>query len=146
MPMRQLAKSTLSLGWALSLLGAKQAYGLMTGDKQNGGDALGRVTQAAVGQLDESMKRIHRSTSTVESRMVDMAFSFMDPGRWLNPKTWNAWSTVVNCGRAGKTGDRSTGEDIQGASSDSEAFEDASENPASDEGAHSRGSVPGDPS
>ncbi|MBZ5507123.1 MAG: hypothetical protein LAO78_16825 [Acidobacteriia bacterium] len=143
--MRQLAKSTLSLGWALSLLGAKQAYGLMTGGKQNSGDALGRVAQAAVGQLDESMKRIHRSTSTVESRMVDMAFSFMNPGRWLNPKTWNAWNPVASCGRAAETGARSTGIDAQGASSDSEAFEDASESPASD-GAYSRGPLPGDPS
>jgi hypothetical protein len=143
MSMRQLAKSTLSLGWALSLLGAKQAYSLMTGGKQNSGDALGRVAQAAFGQLDESMKRIHRSTSTVESRMVDMAFSFMNPGRWLNPKTWNAWNPVASCDRAAEKGDRSTGVNAQ-SSSDSEAFEDAS--PANNDGAYSRGPQPGDPS
>jgi len=146
MPMRQLAKSTLSLGWALSLLSAKQAYGLMTGGKQNNEDALGRVAQAAVGQMDESMKRIHRSTSTVESRMVDMAFSFMNPTRWLDPKTWSVWNPMANCGRAAETVGRSGGVDAQASSSGSEVFEDATGSPASDDGANSRGPQPGDPS
>jgi hypothetical protein len=139
MPMRQLAKSTLSLGWALSLLGAKQAYGLMTGDKQSSGDAIGRVAQAAVGQLDESMKRIHRSTNTVESRMVDMAFSFMNPGRWLNTKTWNIWSPEKNCDRASDMAGKDSGPG-------SGAFDDASQSFTSEDGAFSRGAMPDDPS
>ena len=139
MPMRQLAKSTLSLGWALSLLGAKQAYGLMTGDKQSSGDAIGRVTQAAVGQLDESMKRIHRSTNTVESRMVDMAFSFLNPGRWLDAKTWSIWSPGTNCAQAADMAGKDSG-------SGSRVCEDTIQNSTSDDGASSRGAMPDDPS
>jgi len=110
----------------------------MTGDKQSSGDAIGRVTQAAVGRLDESMKRIHRSTNTVESRMVDMAFSFMNPGRWLDAKTWNIWSPGTNCAQTA---------DMAGDSgSDSEAFEDASQSSTSDDGSSSWGAMPDDPS
>jgi hypothetical protein len=97
--MRQLAKSAMSLSWALSLLGAKQAYGAATG-KINHRDLLGPVTQAALDQLDDSMKRIHRSADTVESRMVDMAFSFLNPVQWFRPQNWRFW----NASAAGASG------------------------------------------
>src|ERR1700733_11642322 len=103
--MRQLAKSALSLGWALSLLGAKQAYGIVARGDQGKRDDLGRVTQVAVDQLDDSMKRIHRSANTMESRMVDMAFSFMNPARWVNPQSWNIWGTAGDCSREEKATD-----------------------------------------
>lgn len=94
--MRQLAKSALSLGWALSLLGAKQAYGVVTTGQFDQGDVLGPVTQAAVGQLDESMRRFHRSADNMESRVVDLAFSFMNPARWLNPESWKAANPMAS--------------------------------------------------
>jgi hypothetical protein len=116
--MRQLAKSALSLGWALSLLGAKQAYSIVAKENQSNGDDLGRVTQTAVDQLDESLKRIHRSTNTMESRMVDMAFSFMNPTRWVNPQSWNLWKTPAGCGQEAKNTDQSTETENQAANSD----------------------------
>ena len=128
--MRQLAKSTLSLGWALSLLGAKQAYGIMAKGNENKGDDLERVTQVAVDQLDESMKRIHRSASTMESRIVDMAFSFMNPARWANPQSWNLWNTATNCDRSE---DQTVAAGSQASSSEAGA-ENAPSHGASNEG------------
>lgn len=132
MPMRQLAKSTLSLGWALSLLGAKQAYDLMSGEHQDTGDPIGRVTQTVVGQLDESMKRIHRTTSTVESRMVDMTFSFMNPGQWLSPKAWSTWNPMATCGRAAEGSGESDAGTEQDPSSGSGTSQDATQSAASE--------------
>jgi hypothetical protein len=88
--MRQLAKSAMSLGWALSLLGAKQAYGAVREGRTNRVDLFGPVTQAAVGQLDESMKRIHRSAENLESRLVDMACTLINPAQWLSPRGRNS--------------------------------------------------------
>jgi hypothetical protein len=65
--MRQLAKSALSLGWALSLLGVKQAYSFLANNRESERDVLGSVTQTAVCRLDESMKRVHRSAASMES-------------------------------------------------------------------------------
>jgi hypothetical protein len=115
--MRQFAKSALSLGWALSLLGAKQAYGLIKGGKQSHGDDFGRVAQAAASQLDESMRRIHRSANTMESRVVDMAFSFMDPTRWMNPKQWGVWNPVSPCGRGADADEPPANADSQASTS-----------------------------
>ena len=99
--MRQLAKSAFSLGWALSLLGAKQAYGVVAEGKRDQENLLGPVTQAAVGQLDESMKRIHRSAENMGSRVVEMAFSLMNPVRWMNLQSWNVWNSAANGGVGG---------------------------------------------
>ena len=128
--MRQLAKSALSLGWALSLLGAKQVYGIMAKGNQSNGDDLGRVTQVAVDQLDESMKRIHRSANTMESRMVDMAFSFMNPARWASPQNWNLWNTATNCDRSE---DQTVAADSQASSAEPDS-ENAPSQSASNEG------------
>jgi len=91
--MKQLAKSALSLGWALSLLGAKQAYSLVMEGKVVSGDVLVPVTQAAVGQLDQSLRNIHRTADHMESQAVDAACSLMNSARWLNPRSWNLWSS-----------------------------------------------------
>jgi hypothetical protein len=97
---RELTKSALSFSWALSLLGIKQAISMGSG--QNGGDLLSPVTQMAVGQLDESMKGIYRSGDSLQSRMVDMAFSGMNPANWLNPGNWTNlgnWTNPSNWAR-----------------------------------------------
>jgi hypothetical protein len=101
--MRQLTKSALSLGWALSLLGAKQAYGVVSKGQFDQGDILGPVTQAAVGQLDDFMKRIHRSAESMESRAVDMAFSLMNPARWLSGQAGNAGNAATESGQRDAT-------------------------------------------
>jgi hypothetical protein len=71
--------------------------------------------------------------------MVDMAFSFMNPGRWLDTKTRNIWSPGTNCDRATDMAGKDSG-------FGSGAFDDAIQNPASDDGAFSRGAMPDDPS
>lgn len=84
---RELTKSALSFSWAMSLLGLKQAVNLGR-PAQNGGDLFGPVTQVAVGQLDESMKGLFRSGDNLQSRAVDIAFSWLNPGNLLNPGRW----------------------------------------------------------
>ncbi len=81
---RDLTKSVLSFSWALSLLGIKQAINMGRSD-QNGGELFTPVTQVAVGQLDESMKGVYRSGDSLQSRMIDMAFTTMNPANWANP-------------------------------------------------------------
>jgi hypothetical protein len=97
--MRQLAKSALSLGWAFSLLGVKQAYSFVANDPVSDGDAFASITQAAVGQLDESMKRVHRCATNMQSYLVDMACSFPNPIRWVNPQGWKGCRSTANCGQ-----------------------------------------------
>jgi len=93
---RELTKSALSFSWALSLLGLKQAVNLGRSGQQNGGDLLAPVTQIAVGQLDESMKNIYRSGDSLQSRMVDMAFSWMNPANAVNPSNWGNMGNWAN--------------------------------------------------
>lgn len=112
--MRQLTKSALSLGSALSLLGAKQAYGVIAGGSV-GEDLFAPVTQIAVGQLDESMRNLHRSAENMESRVVDMAMMFMNPSRWLNPESWNIWATSANAAHR-NPGSAHSSTDARGAS------------------------------
>jgi hypothetical protein len=97
--MRQLVKSAMSLGWALSLLGVKQAYSYVANDPVSDGDVLASITQAAVGQLDASMKRVHRCATNMESYAVDMAFSVPNPVRWVNPQRWEGCRSTANCGQ-----------------------------------------------
>lgn len=84
---RDFTKSAMSLSWALSLLGLKQAVNLVRPGQQQpgGGDLLAPMTQVAVDQLDDSMKGIYRSGDSLQSRAVDMAFAWMNPTSWLNP-------------------------------------------------------------
>src|SRR5215470_18916638 len=93
---RDLTKSAVSFSWALSLLTLKQALNLVTPGKQGGRDLFGPMTQVAVGQLDESMKGFHRSGDTMQSRMVDMTFSMMNPFNWFSPATWQGMGNWAN--------------------------------------------------
>lgn len=92
---RDITKSAISFSWALSLLGLKQAMSLLR-PGQAGGDLFAPMAQAAVNQMDESMKGFHRSGDVMQSRMVDMAFSMMNPANWLDPGTWNIMRAMGN--------------------------------------------------
>src|SRR5258708_7088748 len=82
---RELTKSALSFSWALSLLGIKQAINLgRPGQQAGSGDLFAPLTQAAVGQLDESMKNLHRSGDNLQSRVIDMAFVSINPSNWTS--------------------------------------------------------------
>jgi hypothetical protein len=98
--MRQLAKSAMSLGWALSLLGVKQAYSYVANERVNDGDVLASVTQAAVGELDESMRRVHRCATNMESYVVDMAFSLPNPIRWVKSQRRKGCASTANCNQS----------------------------------------------
>src|ERR1700716_110795 len=84
--MLELTKSVISLSWALSLLGIKQAANLVTPGSRNqvqqAGSVFDSITETAVGQLDESMKGVFRSGDNMQGRLVDMMFSWTNPGNW----------------------------------------------------------------
>ena len=84
--MRELAKSVFSFSWAISLLGIDQAVNLVRPGQQSKGDVFTPIVQVAVNELDESMKAIYRFGDNVQTRMVDMAFS------------WNPLRSMTNCG------------------------------------------------
>lgn len=98
--MRQLSKSAISLGWALSLLGAKQVYEFAVGDRPADEDVLSPIAQAAVGELDDSMKQVHRSAINMESYAVDMALFLANPVRWFKPQNWKFWKAKTNVSQA----------------------------------------------
>jgi hypothetical protein len=80
---RELTKSALSFSWALSMLGIKQAMSLgRPGQQRVTSDLFAPLTDAAVGQLDESMKNIYSSGSKLQSRLIDMAFLPLSPANW----------------------------------------------------------------
>jgi len=87
--MRELSKSMLSSSWALSLLGIKQAVGMVMPGRggQSAHNILDPVTESTVGQLDESMKGIFRSGDKIQGKMVDMMFGMFDPGN-MNMMKW----------------------------------------------------------
>ena len=64
------SKSAMSLTWALSLLGIKQAVNMITpGDSgQSQKQVLDPITGTTVRQLDELMKRIYRSDDNCSAR------------------------------------------------------------------------------
>src|SRR5215467_8220711 len=93
---RALTKSATSFSWALSLLTLKQAANLLTPGQQGRGDLFAPMTQVAVSELDESMKGFFRSGDSMQSRMVDMTFSMMNPFNWFNPGAWQNMGSWVN--------------------------------------------------
>jgi hypothetical protein len=102
---RDLTKSTISFSWALSLLGIKQAMGLLTpGQQQPNGDVLGPMTQVAVDQLDDSTKGVFRSGDNLQARAVDLAFASLNPSNWINPGNW--MRSVGNFGQQTANGPR----------------------------------------
>lgn len=100
---RDLTKSAVSFSWALSLLTLKQAVNMATPGKQGGGDLFAPITQAAVGQLNEGMRGFYRCGDGLQSRMVDMTFSMLNPMNWFNPNTWNIMRSMGSMGGCGPT-------------------------------------------
>src|SRR6267142_278532 len=90
--MREVAKSALSLTWALSLLGVKQAMGVMNpqGTAQSmraGTNDFEPVAQAAVNQLGQSWQGAFRTGDNLQRGVMNMVFGFGDPSGW-NPGRW----------------------------------------------------------
>jgi len=92
---RELTKSATSFSWALSLLTLKQAASLLT-PGQGRSDLFAPMTQVAVSELDESMKGFFRSGDSIQSRMVDMTFSMMNPFTWFSPGGWQNMGNWIN--------------------------------------------------
>lgn len=113
---RDLTKSAVSFSWALSLLTLKQAVNMATPGKQGGGDLFAPMTQVAVGQLNESMKGFYRCGDSLQSRVVDMTFSMMNPMNWFNPNTWNVMRSMGSMGGCGPSaGQTAPGQQPAGA-------------------------------
>ena len=89
--MRELTKSAVSLSWAMSLLGMKQAMGLFSPQtpdaSRSRGDSIDSVTQTVVNQLDPSLQGMFRTGDNMQRGMVNLMFGFFDPGNW-NPGRW----------------------------------------------------------
>jgi hypothetical protein len=95
--MRDLAKSMMTYGWAMSVFGIQQMIDLVTPGK--GGDPAGRaakaledVTKATTDTLDSSLKSAFNAGDRLQGGMMDMMFGgFMgaglDPNRWMRMGT-----------------------------------------------------------
>ena len=82
--MREFAKSALSFSWALSLLGINSAANMLKPEGQKSSSSFEPVTEVAVGQLNESMRGIYQYGDKIQARLVDTAFSWMNPANWTN--------------------------------------------------------------
>jgi hypothetical protein len=80
--MREFAKSAMSFSWALSLLGVNSAVNMLRPDRPKNADGLGPVTEVAVNQLDETMRGVYRYGDNIQTRVIDTAFSWLNPGNW----------------------------------------------------------------
>ncbi|HEV3036566.1 MAG TPA: hypothetical protein VHA33_02145 [Candidatus Angelobacter sp.] len=89
--MRELTKSVISFSLAASLLGMKQAVGMLMPQGRSSGqptsNALDAVTQTAVSQLGPSLQRIFRTGDNLQRGMVNAMLGIFDPGSW-NPAAW----------------------------------------------------------
>ena len=98
--MREFAKSALSFSWALSLLGISNAAKMLRPEHRNTDDVFAPVTEVAINQLDESMRGVYRYGDNIQGRLVDTAFSWMNPGNWARMGSWN----FMRSGCPGQTG------------------------------------------
>jgi len=87
--MREFAKSALSFSWALSLLGINSAANMLRPEGQKSSNGFEPVTEVAVGQLNESMRGIYQYGDRIQARLVDTAFSWMNPANWTNMASWS---------------------------------------------------------
>jgi hypothetical protein len=108
--MRELAKSAFSFSWALSLLGVDQAINLVRPGHKSTSDVFEPITQVAVNQLDDSMRSMYRFGDNLQTRMFDMAFSWMNPSEMAKMSNWNPFrSTEKDC-ECSEKGDDDTAE------------------------------------
>jgi len=71
-------------------------------------DVFAPITQVAVDQLDESMRAMYRFGDKMQTSMVDMAFSWMDPNAMANLNKLNPFrSTAKCCGDSDETAEPS---------------------------------------
>jgi hypothetical protein len=79
--MRELTKSTLSAGLAVSLLGMQTMMGLFRGrrpDGRNGTvEALDSVTQAMVDQSGDVLRETFQIGDKIQRQIIDMTFQFL---------------------------------------------------------------------
>jgi len=106
--MRELTKSMMSYGWAMSVFGAQQMFNLMTPGQ--GGDpcdkaakAFNDVTQATSETLDNPLKAAFNDGNKMQAGMVDMMLggfmsAGMDPGRWMRAGN-DAMQQMTNLGK-----------------------------------------------
>ncbi len=85
--MLELTKSTISLSWALSLLGMKEMASLLgprSSYEQRGNcaNACDPVTEAALQQLDPSLQGLFRTGDSFQRGVMNMMFGFFNPGNW----------------------------------------------------------------
>jgi len=76
------------------------------------GDVFAPITQVAVNQLDESMRAMYRIGDNLQTRMCDMAFSWMNPTGLSKINNWNPFRSMANCDECS--------EDSNGASAEEE--------------------------
>jgi hypothetical protein len=93
MNVRDLAKSMMSCGWAMSVFGVQQMLNIMK--PAPGADpcakaakAFNDVTNATANTLDDCMKSAFQAGADLQSGMIDMMFGGMmstslDPNRWM---------------------------------------------------------------
>lgn len=91
--MRELTKSAFSFSWALSLLGVDQAINLVRPGHKSTSSAFEPITQVAVNQLDDSMRAMYRFGDNLQTRMWDMAFSWMNPSEMTKMSNWNPFKS-----------------------------------------------------
>jgi hypothetical protein len=110
--MRDFAKSALSFSWALSLLGISNAARMLKPEQQKPADVFAPVTEVAINQLDESIRGVYRYGDNIQARLVDTAFSWMNPGNWTQMTSWNFMRSPCSEQRPGRqtqaSSDRST--------------------------------------
>jgi hypothetical protein len=107
--MRELTKSAFSFSWALSLLGVDQAINLVRPGQKSKGNAFEPITQVAVNQLDESMRAMYRFGDNFQSRMCDLAFSWMNPSEMVKMSNWNPFSSSAkDCGCSEESAGKAT--------------------------------------
>ena len=105
--MRDFTKSAFSFSWALSLLGVDQAINLVRPGKKSQGNVFEPITQATVNQLDDSMRAMYRFGDNLQTRMFDMAFSWMNPAGMSKMGNWNPFRGTANdCGCSDESGEK----------------------------------------
>jgi hypothetical protein len=86
--MRELTKSMLSYGWAMSVFGVQQTMDALAPNQGcNSVKAMQDVTNAAVSALNPCMKAAFTAGDNLQGGMVDMVFGMMggglDMNRWM---------------------------------------------------------------
>ena len=89
--MRDLTRSVMSCTWAMSVFGVQQIVNLFIPRDEksmcNSAQAVDQVTEAAAGQLSDTMKAAFRAGDQFQRGVVDVMFGAMMMGAW-SPERW----------------------------------------------------------